>query len=128
MITFLEVIKMGNDIDTICYNGGMCFICKKNHATECHHLIPKVSCNPFNEFIGICSNCHGLIHSLSRDARHTELTKIGQERARALGKPIGKRGKDKKPRQKLGYYKRWASKYMRKKYPQYFNQKSGVVI
>ena len=39
--------------------------------------------------------------------RISERTKAGLERARAMGKPIGKRGKDKKPRSKLGYYKRW---------------------
>ena len=39
--------------------------------------------------------------------RISERTKAGLERAKAMGKPIGKRGKDKKPRSKLGYYKRW---------------------
>ena len=35
----------------------------------------------------------------------SERTKAGLERARKKGKPIGKRGKDKKPRKKAGYYK-----------------------
>jgi len=34
----------------------------------------------------------------------------GLERARAEGKPIGKRGKDRKPRNRLGYWKRWSRK------------------
>ena len=36
----------------------------------------------------------------------SERTKAGLERARKNGKPIGKRGKDKKPRSKKGYYKK----------------------
>jgi DNA invertase Pin-like site-specific DNA recombinase len=39
-----------------------------------------------------------------------ERIKAGLDRARSEGKPIGKRGKDKKPRNKLGYWKRWAKK------------------
>jgi len=36
----------------------------------------------------------------------SERTKAGLERARKKGKPIGKRGKDKKPRNKKGYFNR----------------------
>jgi|TARA_B100002003_G_scaffold172742_1_gene160670 DNA invertase Pin-like site-specific DNA recombinase len=36
----------------------------------------------------------------------SERTKAGLERARKKGKPIGKRGKDKKPRSKAGYFGR----------------------
>jgi len=36
----------------------------------------------------------------------SERTKAGLERARKQGKPIGKRGKDKKPRIRLGYFKK----------------------
>lgn len=36
----------------------------------------------------------------------SERTKAGLERARRKGSPIGKRGKDKKPRSKAGYFKR----------------------
>ena len=36
----------------------------------------------------------------------SERTKAGLERARKKGKPIGKRGRDKKPRSKAGYYNR----------------------
>jgi len=36
--------------------------------------------------------------------------KAGLERARKQGKPIGKRGKDKKQRRKSGYYQRWSRK------------------
>jgi DNA invertase Pin-like site-specific DNA recombinase len=39
--------------------------------------------------------------------RRSERTKAGLERARREGKPIGKRGKDKKPRKRSGYYRRW---------------------
>lgn len=35
----------------------------------------------------------------------SERTKAGLERARAQGKPIGKRGADKKPRKRRGYFK-----------------------
>lgn len=37
-----------------------------------------------------------------------ERSKLGQERARKLGKPIGKRGRDKRQRRKSGYLLRWA--------------------
>ena len=40
----------------------------------------------------------------------SERTCAGLDRARAEGKPIGKRGKDKKVRRKSGYYLRWAKK------------------
>ncbi len=36
----------------------------------------------------------------------SERTKAGLARARKKGKPIGKRGKDKKPRNRAGYYKK----------------------
>ena len=36
----------------------------------------------------------------------SERTKAGMERARLKGSPIGKRGKDKKPRTKAGYFKK----------------------
>jgi DNA invertase Pin-like site-specific DNA recombinase len=36
--------------------------------------------------------------------------KAGLARARKQGKPIGKRGKDKKPRRKSGYHLRWSKK------------------
>jgi len=36
--------------------------------------------------------------------------KSGLDRARKEGKPIGKRGKDKKQRRKSGYYQRWSKK------------------
>ncbi len=42
--------------------------------------------------------------------RRSERTKAGIERARRDGKPIGKRGKDKSPRKRSGYLKRWESK------------------
>ena len=42
--------------------------------------------------------------------RRSERTKAGLERARREGKPIGKRGKDKKPRKKSGYYARFEQK------------------
>ena len=36
----------------------------------------------------------------------SERTKAGLERARRKGSAIGKRGKDKKPRSKVGYFKK----------------------
>ena len=36
----------------------------------------------------------------------SERTKAGMARARRQGKPIGKRGKDKKPRSRVGYFRR----------------------
>ena len=42
--------------------------------------------------------------------RISERTKAGLERAKANGKPIGKRGKDKKKRDNLGYKLRWVKK------------------
>lgn len=38
--------------------------------------------------------------------RRSERTKAGLERARREGKPIGKRGKDKTPRKRSGYFRR----------------------
>lgn len=48
-----------------------------------------------------------IISTVARIEREkiSERTKAGLERARRKGKPIGKRGKDKKPRKKAGYYK-----------------------
>ncbi len=37
----------------------------------------------------------------------------GLKRARKEGKPIGKRGKDKKKRRKSGYYLRWSKSKQR---------------
>jgi len=46
--------------------------------------------------------------------RRSERTKAGLERVRKYGsksgKGIGKRGKDKEPRKRSGYFKRWESK------------------
>ncbi len=39
--------------------------------------------------------------------RRSERTKAGIERVRREGKPIGKRGKDTKPRKRSGYVRRW---------------------
>ncbi len=106
----IDIVKMGNEQnDTIVWSGGYCFICKKYPAEESHHLIPKVLNNSFNEFIGICSRCQGLIHNFARKNNHRELTLIGLKRAKengkVLGRPLG--SKDKKPRPKIGYWKRW---------------------
>lgn len=48
-----------------------------------------------------------IISTVARIEREkiSERTKAGLERARKQGKQIGKRGKDKKPRKKAGYYK-----------------------
>ena len=48
-----------------------------------------------------------IISTVARIEREkiSERTKAGLERARRQGSPIGKRGKDKKPRKKAGYYK-----------------------
>jgi 5-methylcytosine-specific restriction endonuclease McrA len=105
----IEIIRMGGEnLETICWKGGLCFICKKYPSQEVHHLIPKSLLSPFNEFIGICSRCHGLVHDFSRKDNHSRLTKEGLERARLNGKKLGRLGKkDKKPRSKIGYWKRW---------------------
>ena len=42
--------------------------------------------------------------------RRSERTKAGIERARREGKPLGKRGKDKSPRKRSGYYARFEKK------------------
>lgn len=49
-----------------------------------------------------------IISTVARIEREkiSERTKAGLERARRKGSPIGKRGKDKRPRSKLGYFKK----------------------
>ena len=54
----------------------------------------------------------GILMVLAEYERELTVSRIkaGLQRARAEGKPIGKRGKDKKRRRKSGYYNRWAKK------------------
>lgn len=53
-----------------------------------------------------------IISTVARIEREkiSERTKAGLERARRKGKPIGKRGKDKKPRNKSGYFRKHSTK------------------
>ena len=61
-------------------------------AHHIHHIVPKAlggSDRPGN-LAPLCEACHGLVHG--RDfVRHKQLSKAGQDRAKASGKHIGRR-------------------------------------
>ena len=62
-------------------------------GTHKHHVVPRsLGGNNTTNCVWLCDNCHGLIHSVSYGdgiISHSELTKIGLEKARLSGKQIG---------------------------------------
>jgi DNA invertase Pin-like site-specific DNA recombinase len=73
-----------------------------------HHIIPRINngADTIDNICVLCDNCHKSIHNgVKKDLSVSQLTKMGQ--AKSLNKvKIGKRGKDKKPRKRRGYFKR----------------------
>ena len=69
-----------------------CINCGKE-ATQLHHVVPReLGGNDTTNCVWLCDKCHGLIHNITYGAKqlsHSELTKIGIEKARAAGKQIG---------------------------------------
>lgn len=61
-----------------------------------HHIIPlSIGGNNIDSnIVPLCSNCHYKIHNISKNngqLSHSELTKIGIEKARARGSQIGRK-------------------------------------
>lgn len=70
----------------------VCINCGDN-ATHYHHVVPKVlGGNDTTNVVPLCDKCHGLIHSVSYQnggISHSELTKIGLQKAKENGKRVG---------------------------------------
>ena len=65
-----------------------CFECDKP-AKHAHHVVPRVLGG--TRTLPFCHSCHEKIHQLDF-TEHSELTKVGIEKARANGVRIGGRG------------------------------------
>lgn len=69
-----------------------CVNCGKP-ATTMHHIVPKsLGGLDNNNLVPLCDECHGKIHNIQFKngvLSHSELTKIGLEKARLNGKQIG---------------------------------------
>jgi hypothetical protein len=65
-----------------------CFECGKV-ASENHHVIPKSLGG--KKTIPLCGSCHALVHAMDgkRRDRHSELTKLGLQRAKDRGVILG---------------------------------------
>lgn len=88
----------------------MCRICGDTEFLEVHHLTPSHlgGDNSQINLITLCCSCHLFMHCnpkivMKHKMQHSENTKNGQKNALN----IGKRGKDKKPRKKIGYSMRY---------------------
>lgn len=70
----------------------VCINCGKK-ATHYHHVVPKVlGGNDTTNVVPLCDNCHSLIHNISYSngiISHSELTKIGLQKAKNNGKKLG---------------------------------------
>ena len=73
-------------------NDNVCINCGDN-ATHYHHVVPKVlGGNDTTNVVPLCDKCHGLIHSVSFEngtISHSQLTKIGLQKAREKGIQLG---------------------------------------
>lgn len=62
-------------------------------ASHWHHVVPKsLGGREGTNKVPLCDRCHGLIHSVSYSSgqmSHSQLTKIGMEKAKKEGKQIG---------------------------------------
>ena len=102
-----------NKKDVLLRDGFKCRLCDgKELILEVHHLTPisRGGTKAWNNLITVCKSCHLFLHCnpniISKEKRkHSTLTKNGLKNA--FG--VGKRGKDKKPRKREGYVKRWAN-------------------
>ena len=69
-----------------------CINCGKP-GTQKHHVVPKeLGGNDGTNCVWLCDKCHGLIHNITygkKQLSHSELTKMGQKKARERGVHIG---------------------------------------
>jgi len=69
-----------------------CINCGKE-ATQLHHVVPKeLGGNNSINCVWLCDKCHGLIHNISygnNQLSHSELTKLGLQKARERGVQLG---------------------------------------
>ena len=69
-----------------------CINCGKP-GTQKHHVVPReLGGNDSTNCVWLCDKCHGLIHNITygkKQLSHSELTKIGLEKARARGVQLG---------------------------------------
>lgn len=69
-----------------------CINCGKQ-AEHKHHVVPRcLGGNDESNCVWLCAECHGLIHNISYSKKgisHSQLTKIGLEKARARGVHLG---------------------------------------
>lgn len=74
-------------------NNNICINCGKP-ATCRHHVVPKsLGGNDTTNVVPLCDICHSLIHKVSFEKgqlSHSELTKIGLQKAKKNGKQIGR--------------------------------------
>jgi hypothetical protein len=70
-----------------------CINCGKP-GTQKHHVVPKeLGGNDTTNCVWLCDKCHGLIHNITygkKQISHSELTKIGLEKARLQGIQLGR--------------------------------------
>lgn len=64
-------------------------------GTQLHHVVPKeLGGNDSTNCVWLCDKCHGLVHNISygkNQLSHSELTKIGLQKARERGVQLGRR-------------------------------------
>ena len=77
---------MSNNITNICINCG-------KQAEHKHHVVPRsLGGNDESNCVWLCDECHGLIHKINYSKNglsHSQLTKMGLEKARAKGVHLG---------------------------------------
>lgn len=70
-----------------------CINCGR-HADNRHHVVPRsLGGNNTTNCVWLCDECHSLVHGISNTdgiLSHSELIKIGMQRAREEGKVIGR--------------------------------------
>lgn len=72
--------------------GKRCGNCGSENNIQYHHIVPlaKGGNDILSNIAPLCEDCHRLVHGRhSSGISHSELTKLGIERARAEGKQIG---------------------------------------
>ena len=89
-----------------------CFICGRKREIEEHHLISRQTTYPYNRVVNLCGECHLALHKWKSRGNISETIKMGLQRAKLNGKKLGRQfgSKDKKPRSRIGYWKRWSKK------------------
>ena len=86
-----ELQRLRNLKGTKCSNCG----CEVGNHIVFHHIIPIAAGgkNIDSNIVPLCTNCHYKIHNISNNNKisHSELTKIGIEKAKARGVQIGRK-------------------------------------